>query len=403
VFFRDEIAKNNKKLAEEKLREQKRKEEMEGLIRALKDSDEGVRERAAKALGKIRDKRAVEPLIEALKDSEWSVRREAAKALGEIGDGRAVEPLIKALDAADASVQIEAAEALHKIGNERADEALKHKRVVERLIRAFKDSDKYVRGNAAKALKKIALNAINEAQSLLQQAKKLGINTKNEEEKLNNAKLKLDGKGFSKAAKLANECKNSLEREISEYRQAERSAKQSLDLAYSKIKEAENLGINVSDAKDLHKKAISKFDNRAYEKAIEYAEKCKKAAEDEIRKYNHAKEQIEASKDIVKGIKKLVSIPKAEELIEKAESALKVGNYNSAVKFAKEAEGEALRVKKAYETYKETSEFISSIESEIDEIRSSGVKITTLIPLNHREQNDGRKPSFLRVEQELKE
>ena len=27
----------------------------------------------------------------------------------------------------------------------------------------------------------------------------------------------------------------------------------------------------------------------------------------------------------------------------------------------------------------------------------------TLIPLNHREQNDGRKPSFLRVEQELKE
>ena len=29
--------------------------------------------------------------------------------------------------------------------------------------------------------------------------------------------------------------------------------------------------------------------------------------------------------------------------------------------------------------------------------------IPTLIPLNHREQNDGRKPSFLRVEQELKE
>jgi len=27
----------------------------------------------------------------------------------------------------------------------------------------------------------------------------------------------------------------------------------------------------------------------------------------------------------------------------------------------------------------------------------------SLIPLNHREQNDGWKPSFLRVEQELKE
>jgi len=193
---------------------------------------------------------------------------------------------------------------------------------------------------------------------------------------LNNAKLKLDEKDFSNAAKLANECRDSLERKINEYKQAaERSAKQALDSAYSKIKEAEKLGIDVSDAKDLHKKAILEFDNRAYEKAIEYAEKCKKAAEDEIRKYNHAKEQIEASKDIVKGIKKLISIPKAEELIEKAESALKVGNYNNAVKFAKEAEGEALRVKKDYENYKETSEFISSIESEISRIKSSGVKI----------------------------
>ena len=188
----------------------KKRRDVEGLIRALKDSDEGVRREAAKALGEIGDSRAVEPLIEALKDRNEDVQKNAAYALGEIGDSRAVEPLIEAL--------------------------------------------RYGKGWAVKALKKIGLKTINEAQSLLQQAEKIGINTKSEEEKLNNAKHRLDVNWFSTAIKLANECKNSLERKINEYKQ--RSAKQSIDLAYSKIKEAEKLGINVSDAKDLHRKAI---------------------------------------------------------------------------------------------------------------------------------------------------
>ena len=70
------------------------------------------------------------------------------------------------------------------------------------------------------------------------------------QEKLNNAKLKLDEENFSNAAKLANECRNSLNLKIRDYKQAaERSAKQSLEFAYSKIKEAEKLGINMSDVR----------------------------------------------------------------------------------------------------------------------------------------------------------
>ena len=309
----------------------------------------------------LKARRDIEGLIEALKDSDVWVRQNAAEALGKIGDRRAVGPLIEALE----------------------------------------DSEAIVRSAAEKALEKIALNTINEAHSLLQQAKKLGINTKNEEGKLNNAKLKLDEKDFSTAIKLANECKNSLDLKIKDYKQeAERRAKQSLDIAYSKIKEAEKLGINVSDAKDLHKKAILEFDNRAYKKAIEYAEKSRKAAEDKISRYNHAKEQIEASKDIVKSIKKLVSIPKAEELIEKAESALKIGNYNSAVKLAKEAEEEALRVKKNYENYKETSEsIISSIESELTKIKNSGVKIPESEELIEHAKSELNNNNFERVKE----
>ena len=115
----------------------KKRKDVEGLIKALKDGDEFVRWLAARCLGEVEDSRAVEPLIEALKDSDASVRRRAAFMLREIGDKRAVEPLIEALDDVDVYVQIEAAKAPHKIGNERANEALKHKRVVERLIEAL--------------------------------------------------------------------------------------------------------------------------------------------------------------------------------------------------------------------------------------------------------------------------
>ena len=71
----------------------------------------------------LKARRDVEGLIRALKDSDWLVRARAAEALGKIGDSRAVEPLIEALDDVNVIVQIYAAEALHKIGNERANEA----------------------------------------------------------------------------------------------------------------------------------------------------------------------------------------------------------------------------------------------------------------------------------------
>ena len=60
------------------------------LIAALKDKDSLVRERAADALGQIKDVRAVEPLIAALKDKDSLVRERAADALGQIKGARAV-------------------------------------------------------------------------------------------------------------------------------------------------------------------------------------------------------------------------------------------------------------------------------------------------------------------------
>ena len=68
---------------------------VDGLISALNDEDEDVRESAAYALGNIGDKVAVEALVKALTwDQDSWVRASAAEALAHIGD-RSVLPALK--------------------------------------------------------------------------------------------------------------------------------------------------------------------------------------------------------------------------------------------------------------------------------------------------------------------
>jgi len=95
--------------------------DVEGLIKAFKHRDSGIRADAAEALGNIRDARAVEPLIQALKDEDKYVRSGAAYALGEIADLRAVEPLTQAMK--DKDVWEAAKYALEKIRAKKTENA----------------------------------------------------------------------------------------------------------------------------------------------------------------------------------------------------------------------------------------------------------------------------------------
>ena len=94
------------------------------LIRDLKDFDSRYRSSAAQSLGEIKDPRAVELLIDALQDEDAYVRASAAQSLGKIKDPRAVEPLIAALQDEDSYVRGWAAQALGEINTPRAIEAL---------------------------------------------------------------------------------------------------------------------------------------------------------------------------------------------------------------------------------------------------------------------------------------
>src|SRR5439155_17074513 len=80
----------------------------------LSDKDPTVRTRAALAAGRIGDERAVLPLIDLLKkDTDWGVQQTAAFALGEIESAKATDALIEATRISD--LRARALEALGKI------------------------------------------------------------------------------------------------------------------------------------------------------------------------------------------------------------------------------------------------------------------------------------------------
>ena len=68
--------------------------DLEQAIKALRSADPAVAEKAAEALGRMRDPRAIGPLIAAVRDGSMDLCKAAARALKEIDDPGALEPLV---------------------------------------------------------------------------------------------------------------------------------------------------------------------------------------------------------------------------------------------------------------------------------------------------------------------
>lgn len=162
--------------------------DIEGLIRALKEQDQDVRCRAAKALGETQDTGAVQPLTQALDDRLYIVREQAAealaniggpalgsliqalkhecrgvrdraaRALGELGDGRGVEPLVEALKDKDgwAHFMLTVLDSLERLGAA----------AMAPLVGALRDEDSTVRWNAAAVLERQGWEPQNDAEKL---------------------------------------------------------------------------------------------------------------------------------------------------------------------------------------------------------------------------------------------
>jgi HEAT repeat protein len=92
------------------------KDELERLLKDLKDPSWQMRWYGASALGDMKETRAVEPLIATLKnDDNGYVRAMAAWALGQIKDRRAIEPLIDGITDESSDVRKRSPQALKQI------------------------------------------------------------------------------------------------------------------------------------------------------------------------------------------------------------------------------------------------------------------------------------------------
>ncbi|MCT7951431.1 HEAT repeat domain-containing protein [Ancylothrix sp. C2] len=126
------------------------------FVEALKDSDAAVRSSAAAVLGNIgtEAKVAIPQLVEALKDSDADVRSSAASALRYMGTEAkvAIPQLVELLKDSDAAVRNSAASVLGNIATEA-------KAAIPQLVKLLKDSDADVRNSAASALGKMGTEA----------------------------------------------------------------------------------------------------------------------------------------------------------------------------------------------------------------------------------------------------
>jgi HEAT repeat protein len=128
-----------------------------GLTETLGSRDPELRYAAAEALVEMEAKEAVPPLVAALGDPHQGVRWKAAEALGRMGRN-AIPAVAAVLESPDADVRWRGAVVLGDIGGAGATEA---------LIRALHDDDRYVRSRAEQALGRIGPDAVGPLRDLL--------------------------------------------------------------------------------------------------------------------------------------------------------------------------------------------------------------------------------------------
>lgn len=149
------------------------KKDVNGLIKALADSDEAISKSAAEALGEIGGKSAVPALINSLAQGEMRFVTDLDGAppltkgvvLGKLADATHAPTLIDLLTDSRVIVREGAAEALGGIGDKRA---------IAPLINLLQDSDKGVRCAAIRALGKTGdKSAVLYLVKILEQASEL--------------------------------------------------------------------------------------------------------------------------------------------------------------------------------------------------------------------------------------
>jgi HEAT repeat protein len=124
--------------------------DIDKLIHVVNRGEKQVRIKAIRALGDLKDPRAVNTLIKALQSNSWVEREAAVIALGQINDYLSIKPLTGALGDSNQFVRERAAKELLAVTQSLAKEKNSH--MVNILFGALESNDEYTRDQVALAL-----------------------------------------------------------------------------------------------------------------------------------------------------------------------------------------------------------------------------------------------------------
>ncbi len=126
-----------------------------------------------------------------------------------------------------------------------------------------------------------------------------------------------------------------------------RRAEEALHTAEKELEDARDQGIDVLIIEKMLREAKEDFKNREFEKAVNGSRYVKERVESLMAKQKEATEAIREAKSILSSLKwEDVDLSTPRNFVTRAETALKNGEYVSAITYAKKAKNRALQIEK---------------------------------------------------------
>ena len=193
---------------------------------------------------------------------------------------------------------------------------------------------------AKKAKEQKVSESITLFQSIIDKSKREGINVSSAEKMLEEAKVALEDEDYKEALKLAmrSEC------EVEKVDLQKKMAAEIIAVTAAKLKDAEKKGIQAESVRTLLINAATALKNNEYVKALEHALESGLELSETTDEYEKASTTLHAAQARVNESEDIgVDVTKAKDLFETARKSFNERKYSTAIKFAKETIREAKR------------------------------------------------------------
>jgi len=215
--------------------------------------------------------------------------------------------------------------------------------------------------------------AIDDVNNAIDAAKDLGVVTSKPQDLIRSARSSLEEKDYFKAMKYIKEAED----EVNHLSVTHRKTNDLLKSAETSIKAAEDRGVGVSDAKRSMANGRAALKKSDFTTAIYYAKQAQRKVKDAKEQHKEAIDMISSVKATMYDMKDLKT-SKAENLLTKAEKALKEHSYEKVLEHARESKKMAEDIKSLHQKAREQ---IDAAKAAIESGDYMGVKVERAVEL----------------------